>query len=66
MPLQWVLFNLTGTLVDPTVLAQPLGGSDSHLLSSLAEANALIVIDEDTTEVGMDAPVRVSFLAPRT
>ena len=47
-------------------LAQPLGGSGSHLLSSLAEANALIVIDEDTTEVGMDAPVRVSFLAPRT
>ena len=47
-------------------LAQPLGSSGSHLLSSLAEANALIVLDEDTTEVGMDAPVRVSFLAPRT
>jgi molybdopterin molybdotransferase len=47
-------------------LAQPLGNSGDHLLSSLAEANALIVLDEDTTEAGMDAAVRVSFLAPRT
>ncbi|HSK59562.1 MAG TPA: molybdopterin molybdenumtransferase, partial [Actinomycetospora sp.] len=47
-------------------LAQPLGHSGDHLLSSLAEANALIVLDEDTTEAGMDAAVRVSFLAPRT
>ena len=27
MGLQWVLFSLTGTLVDPTVLAQPLGAT---------------------------------------
>lgn len=47
-------------------LAQPLGSSGSHLLSSLAEANALVVVDEDTVEVGVDDPVRVSFLAPRT
>lgn len=47
-------------------LAQPLGAADSHLLSSLAEANALIVLDEETTEAGMDAEVRVAFLAPRT
>jgi hypothetical protein len=27
MPLTWVMFNLTGTLVDPSVMAQPLGDS---------------------------------------
>jgi 2-haloacid dehalogenase len=27
MPLSWVIFDLNGTLVDPSVLAQPLGGS---------------------------------------
>jgi len=27
MTLTWVMFNLTGTLVDPTVMAQPLGDS---------------------------------------
>ena len=27
MALRWVLFDLNGTLVDPAVLAQPLGGS---------------------------------------
>lgn len=47
-------------------LVQPLGIAGTHLLSSLAEANALIVLDEDTTEAGMDAPVRAVFLAPRT
>jgi 2-haloacid dehalogenase len=29
MPLRWVLFDLNGTLVDPSVLAGPLGGSGS-------------------------------------
>jgi molybdopterin molybdotransferase len=47
-------------------LAQPLGTAGSHLLSSLAEANALVVLDEETTEAGMDSQVRVAFLAPRT
>ncbi|MEJ2871116.1 gephyrin-like molybdotransferase Glp [Actinomycetospora sp. OC33-EN08] len=46
-------------------LAQPLGTAGSHLLSSLAEANALIVLDEDTTEADLDTPVRVAFLSPR-
>lgn len=46
-------------------LAQPLGIASTHLLSSLAEANALIVVGEDTTEAGMETPVRVAFLAPR-
>jgi molybdopterin molybdotransferase len=44
-------------------LAQPLGTAGSHLLSSLAEANALIVLDEETTEAGLDTPVQVAFLA---
>ena len=48
MPLQWVLFNLTGTLVDPTVLAQPLGdsGADEELvLSALDDAVAMAMAD---------------------
>lgn len=47
-------------------LAQPLGVGGAHQLSALAEANALIVLDEETTEAGMDAAVRVAFLAPRS
>lgn len=47
-------------------LAQPLGTSGPHQLSSLADANALIVIDDGTTEAGMDAAVRVAFLAPHS
>ena len=45
MALAWVLFNLTGTLVDPTVLAQPLGdsGADEELV-----LNAL----DDTIAIG--------------
>jgi molybdopterin molybdotransferase len=46
-------------------LAQPLGTAGSHLLSSLAEANALIVLDEDVVEASLDDSVRVAFLAPR-
>jgi 2-haloacid dehalogenase len=48
MPLQWVLFNLTGTLVDPTVLAQPLGdsGADEELvLAALDDAVAMAMTD---------------------
>jgi 2-haloacid dehalogenase len=42
MGLSWVLFDLNGTLVDPSVLAQPLGDSaaaDEVVLDSLDEAN---------------------------
>jgi len=46
-------------------LVRPLGLSGAHLLAALAEANALIVIDEDTTEVPAGDEVRVSFLAQR-
>ena len=46
-------------------LAQPLGTSGSHLLASLAEANCLIIVDEDVTEVVAGDEVQVSFLAQR-
>jgi molybdopterin molybdotransferase len=43
-------------------LVQPLGTSGSHLLASLAEANCLIMLDEDVTDVSAGAEVLVSFL----
>jgi molybdopterin molybdotransferase len=46
-------------------LVQPLGTGGGHLLASLAEANCLIVVDEDTTEVAAGDEVSVSFLAQR-
>ena len=48
MPLQWVLLNLTGTLVDPSVMAQPLGdsGADEDLvLAALDDAIAMAMAD---------------------
>ncbi len=42
-------------------LVQPLGTSGIHLLSSLADANGLIVVPEDATDVGLDEPVSVAF-----
>src|SRR5919199_1274976 len=48
MGLKWVLFNLTGTLVDPTVLAQPLGdsGADEDLvLAALDDTVAMAMVD---------------------
>jgi molybdopterin molybdotransferase len=46
-------------------LVQPLGTSGSHLLASLAEANCLILVDQDTTEVAVGDDVPVAFLAQR-
>jgi molybdopterin molybdotransferase len=46
-------------------LVQPLGQSGAHLLASLAEANCLVLVDEDTTEVAVGEEVQVSFLAQR-
>ncbi|WP_024802219.1 gephyrin-like molybdotransferase Glp [Nocardia sp. BMG51109] len=47
-------------------LVQPLGGNgSSHLLSTLAEANSLIVLDPDVTEVRTGDEVPVAFLAQR-
>jgi len=48
MALSWVLFNLTGTLVDPAVLAQPLGdsGADEDLvLAALDDAVAMAMVE---------------------
>jgi len=46
-------------------LVQPLGTSGAHLLASLAEANCLILVEEDTTEVAVGDDVQVTFLAQR-
>jgi molybdopterin molybdotransferase len=43
-------------------LVQPLGTSGTHLLSSITDANGLIVIPEDVTEATVDEWVTVSFL----
>jgi 2-haloacid dehalogenase len=48
MGVSWVLFNLTGTLVDPTVLAQPLGdsGADEELvLAALDDTVSMAMVD---------------------
>lgn len=46
-------------------LVQPLGTSGAHLLASLAEANCLILTEEDVTEVTVGTEVAVSFLQQR-
>jgi 2-haloacid dehalogenase len=51
MALAWVLFNLSGTLVDPSVLAQPLGdsGADEDLvLNALDDTIAMAMVDAIT------------------
>jgi 2-haloacid dehalogenase len=48
MALAWVLFNLTGTLVDPSVLAQPLGDSSDDeelVLNALDDTIAMAMVD---------------------
>ncbi|MFN2494710.1 MAG: gephyrin-like molybdotransferase Glp [Pseudonocardiaceae bacterium] len=46
-------------------LVQPLGTAGAHLLASLAEANCLILIDAEATEVPVGEEVAVSYLAQR-
>jgi molybdopterin molybdotransferase len=46
-------------------LVQPLGLSGSHLLAALAEANCLVLVEEETTDVAVGDEVQVSFLAQR-
>ena len=46
-------------------LVHILGGGGTHLLASLAEANCLVLVDEQTTEIPVGAEVAVSFLAQR-
>jgi 2-haloacid dehalogenase len=53
MGLTWVLFNLTGTLVDPAVLAQPLGdsgGDEELVLAALDDTVAMAMADALTGE----------------
>jgi 2-haloacid dehalogenase len=48
MALQWVLFNLTGTLVDPRVMAQPLGDSSADeelVLNAIDDTIAIAMVD---------------------
>jgi 2-haloacid dehalogenase len=42
----WVLFDLNGTLVDPAVLAEPLGGASEAplVLQALEEANRMAMV----------------------
>jgi molybdopterin molybdotransferase len=47
-------------------LVQPLGTSGAHLLASLAEANCLIVVDADITELAVGEDVEVCFLAQKS
>ncbi|SDK55276.1 molybdopterin molybdotransferase [Actinopolyspora mzabensis] len=47
-------------------LVQPVGGSDEHLLASLAEANCLMMLDEDVTQAVAGEWLRVSFLSQRS
>ncbi|GAA2680578.1 molybdopterin molybdotransferase MoeA [Actinosynnema pretiosum subsp. pretiosum] len=46
-------------------LVQPLGQSGAHLLASLAEANCLVMVDEDVTDVAVGEEVLVSFIAQK-
>lgn len=46
-------------------VVQPLGTSGTHLLTSLTDANALIVVPEDVTEATVDEMVTVAFLPTR-
>jgi molybdopterin molybdotransferase len=47
-------------------LVQPLGTAGTHLLSSLADCNGLIVLPEELTEATVDETVAVAFLPTRT
>jgi molybdopterin molybdotransferase len=47
-------------------LVQPLATAGTHLLSSLAEANGLIVVPEDVSDVTVDERVSVAFLSTRS
>ena len=46
-------------------LVQPLGTAGTHLLSSHADCNGLIVLPEQVTEMTVDESVAVAFLPTR-
>lgn len=50
---------------DDEYVVHILGGGGTHLLASLAEANCLVLVDEDVTDVPVGGEVSVSFLAQR-
>ncbi len=50
---------------DDDYVVHILGGGGTHLLASLAEANCLVLVDEDVTGMPVGSEVAVSFLAPR-
>jgi 2-haloacid dehalogenase len=69
MALTWVLFDLNGTLVDPSVLAQPLGDSaaaDEIVLDSLDEANMQAMVATLTGERPAFAALLEASLRRRT
>src|SRR5688572_18123113 len=51
MPLRWVLFDLNGTLVDPAVLAQPLGDTST---------------DEALVDAALDDAIRQAWVVTMT
>lgn len=50
---------------DDEYLVHILGGGGTHLLASLAEANCLVLVGEEETDLPVGAEVAVSFLAQR-
>jgi molybdopterin molybdotransferase len=48
-----------------TYVVRPVGGSGSHLIASLAAANAFVVVPEETTQLDTDATVDVMMLERR-
>jgi molybdopterin molybdotransferase len=48
-----------------TYTVRPIGGSGSHLIASLAGANALVVVPEKTTELESGATVTAMLLERR-
>jgi 2-haloacid dehalogenase len=59
MPVRWVLFDLTGTLVDPSVLAQPLGdsGAAEELVGAALDDAAAQAMTATLTGVQVDFSV---------
>ncbi|MDQ1688128.1 MAG: molybdopterin molybdotransferase [Frankiaceae bacterium] len=52
-------------VVDGVYAVTPVGGTGSHLVAALAQANALIVVPEDATSVESGQPVAVMVLERR-
>jgi molybdopterin molybdotransferase len=50
---------------DGDYIATPVGGAGSHLIASMAHANALAVVPEDITELPVGTPVPVMVLERR-